>query len=132
MDGITAELLMMMAGGAAGAAGQGAGQSAWQSLVALVRRRPVEGDPGQGTTGRRELEEFEADPENPVRAQGLADALVLRAGQDPEFARRLSGCLFGPGRTHMEVSGGQQNNVVQAQYVGTLHISGSNGPAAAG
>ncbi|MFD5561240.1 hypothetical protein [Kitasatospora griseola] len=132
MEQLTAELLMMLAGGAAGAAGR----SAWQSLVALVRRRPAEDAAGQEATGLPELEAFEADPGNPARAQRLAEALTVRAERDPEFARRLVGCLPAPASVHVDgsntISGGEQGTVVQAQYIGTIHIGDPGGRGAAG
>ncbi|MFD8478997.1 hypothetical protein [Kitasatospora sp. NPDC059673] len=127
MEQLTAELLMMLAGGAAGAAGR----SAWQSLVALVRRRPAEDAAGQDATGLPELEAFEADPGNRARAQRLADALMVRAEWDREFGRRLAGCLPARGSVHVDgsntVSGGEQGTVVQAQYIGAIHNIGNPG-----
>ncbi|MFB7947472.1 hypothetical protein ACFC6L_21430 [Kitasatospora phosalacinea] len=132
MDQLTAELLMTLAGGAAGAVGQ----SAWQSIVALVRR-PAGGVVGRDGTGLPELEAFEVDPGDPVRARRLADVLTVRAEREPEFARRLAGCLSASGGVRIDgsnsVSGGEQNVVVQAQYIGTIdNIGGSGGRGSAG
>ncbi|MFD8596058.1 hypothetical protein ACFV1L_13740 [Kitasatospora sp. NPDC059646] len=129
MEQLTAEVLMVLARGAAG-------QGAWQSLVEQVRRRPAGDGVGPDATGLPELAAFETAPGDPVLAQRLADALRVRAERDPEFARRLAGLL--PVRDGVRVdgtntiSGGQQGTAVQAQYIGTLHIGGPGGRGAAG
>jgi hypothetical protein len=125
---------MALAGGTAGAAGQGA----WQSLCALVRRRPAgsgDGDgyeDGQGAAGQRELEELRAAPGDTARARALAEALTVRVGQDAEFGRELEVWLsrHGGGGVHMGIYGGTQGTVVQSQHIGTLNLGGSQRPAA--
>ncbi|WP_329219448.1 hypothetical protein OG352_23160 [Streptomyces sp. NBC_01485] len=71
---------MAFAGGTASAAGQ----QAWQSLRALVLRRP-EGE----RDGQHELTALAEDPGSAERARELAAALAARAEEDPGFAQRL-------------------------------------------
>ncbi|MFE6894834.1 hypothetical protein [Streptomyces sp. NPDC057694] len=80
MEPIAADLLMAFAGSTAGAAGH----QAWQSLRALVIRRP-----GEEGHGQRELTALTDEPGRREHAQALAAALASRAEQDPEFARLL-------------------------------------------
>ncbi|MET9350383.1 hypothetical protein [Streptomyces termitum] len=123
MEPVTAELLMALASGTAGAAGQ----SLWERLRALVRRQDAP------AVGAGELAAFDEDSGDDARARALADALALRAGQDPAFARalelwhreaeRVRGGERGGG-THQEISGGTQHNVVFTRDVhGPVNLS---------
>ncbi|GAA2482146.1 hypothetical protein GCM10010393_11000 [Streptomyces gobitricini] len=125
---------MALAGGTAGAAGQGA----WQSLCALVRRRPAAHSDGdedaQGVTGQRELEELRASPDDTERARALARALAVRARQDAEFGQELDAWRnrHGGGSVNMGIYGGTQGTVVQAQHIGTLNVGRPERPGADG
>ncbi|MFE7463362.1 hypothetical protein ACFU6R_04565 [Streptomyces sp. NPDC057499] len=113
MEPVAAELLMALASGTAGAAGQ----SLWERLRALVRRQTAD------AVGEGELAALAEDTGNDARARELAAALALRADQDPVFAQALTlwhqeaervhgaGARDG-GDTHQEISGGTQHNVV--------------------
>ncbi|WP_405536067.1 hypothetical protein OG787_21375 [Streptomyces sp. NBC_00075] len=134
MSPIAPELLMALAGGTAGAAGQ----QIWASLRDLVRRRPTDGEP----RGEGELTSLADAADSPTRARELADVLALRARQDPDFARALDtwrreaealeGASTGAGDVRNEVSGGTiQGPVVQARDInGPLHFGSwpSQGP----
>ncbi|MFI9630370.1 hypothetical protein [Streptomyces sp. NPDC052042] len=116
---------MALASGTAGAAGQ----SLWERLRALVRGEAAE------AVGEGELVAFDEDTGNGARARELADALVLRADQDPAFAQALTlwrreaervhgGDGRGGGDTHQEISGGTQHNVVFTRDVhGPINLS---------
>lgn len=105
VEAVTVQLLMAFAGSAAGAAGQ----QTWQSLRALVLRRP-EGEQdgeragGEDTGGLGELTALAEEPGNEERAHALAQALTARAGRDPGFARRLA-----EWRQEAEAAGGVHN-----------------------
>ncbi|MEV0219252.1 hypothetical protein [Streptomyces sp. NPDC050704] len=126
MDPIAPELLMALAGGTAGAAGQ----QIWASLRDLVRRRPTVGEP----RGEGELASLTEAADSPTRARELTDVLALRAQQDPAFAQALDtwrreaealdGTSTGAGDVHNEISGGTiQGAVVQARDInGPLHF----------
>lgn len=132
MDPIAPELLMALAGGTAGAAGQ----QIWASLRDLVRRRPSAGEP----RGEGELTSLADAADSPTRARELADVLALRARQDPAFAQALDtwrreaealdgtaiGTQTGAGDVRNEVSGGTfQEPVVQARDInGPLRFGG--------
>ncbi|WP_414166444.1 hypothetical protein ACMATS_00665 [Streptoverticillium reticulum] len=127
MDLIAPELLMALAGGTAGAAGE----QIWTSLRDLVGRRRSGGEPGD----QGELTALAEAPGNEKRATELAAVLALRARQDPAFAqalaawRREAEALEGPrtgaGDVHNEVSGGTQNTVVQMRDVhGSITFGG--------
>lgn len=120
MDPIAPTLLLALAGGTAGAAGQ----QLWASLRDLVGRRRVGGDP----VGVDELAAFDERPDDARRAQALAGVIALRAQQDPAFAQALQswrgeaqtlpGVRTGEGDVHNEVSGGTvQGAVVQARDI---------------
>ncbi|MFF2009839.1 hypothetical protein ACFVWY_12290 [Streptomyces sp. NPDC058195] len=106
---MAAELLMALASGTAGAAGQ----SLWERLRALVRRQAAADAVGEG-----ELAAFAEDTADGARARALAGALALRADQDPAFAQALAlwrqeaERVHGGGDTRQEISGGTQHNVV--------------------
>ncbi|MGI5340797.1 hypothetical protein ACQEVS_27060 [Streptomyces sp. CA-181903] len=82
MDQIAPELLMTLAGGAAGAAGR----QAWETLRSLVVRRRPGGEPEEDG----ELTALADAPDDAERAAELAEALALRARQDPAFAQALA------------------------------------------
>ncbi|WP_415949069.1 hypothetical protein [Streptomyces sp. KLOTTS4A1] len=123
MESVTAELLMALAGGSAGAAGH----QAWEGLRALVRRRSSARDE-QPQSAEGELMAFEGAPEDADRARELVVALRLRARQDPEFAEELAAwgttaprVRTGSGDVHNEISGGTQETVIQARDInGTI------------
>lgn len=134
---IAPELLMALAGGTFGAAGE----QIWTSLRALVRRRPS-GDElppadlrGNETTGgESELTELEGEPGSVERSRRLVEVLMLRAEQDPDFARALrewrrdaDACerQAGVGEVHNSVSGGRQQNVIQVGEInGSINLGG--------
>ncbi len=108
---IAPELLMALASGTAGAAGQ----QIWASLSGLLRRRPPDGTP----TGEGELAALDEHTDDADRARELANVLVLRADRDPEFAQALeewrrqaedwerARAVTGSGENRNEISGGE-------------------------
>ncbi|MEU1001283.1 hypothetical protein [Streptomyces tibetensis] len=125
MEHIAPELLMALAGGTAGAAGQ----HIWASLRGLVRRRPE----GGAASGEAELTALDEAADDGDRARKLAEVLVLRAQQDPAFARALDawrreaealdGKRTGAGDVHSEFSGGEfQGPVVVSRDIGKLRF----------
>ncbi|MFI9237073.1 hypothetical protein [Streptomyces sp. NPDC053079] len=121
MDPIAPELLMALASGTAGAAGQ----QIWFALRNLVARRP---DPEAAPDGAGELVALDETPDSVDRARELAGTLAERAGQDPAFARALEtwrreaevlpGLRTGTGEVGNEISGGTfQGAVVQARDI---------------
>ncbi|AXK35630.1 hypothetical protein DVA86_26335 [Streptomyces armeniacus] len=74
-----------------------AGQSAWTSLVSLVRR----------TLGR---EAEPATPEDSEAVRVLEGRLVERAGADPEFARQL--CEWAEAHRELLPDGGAVHNTI--------------------
>ncbi|MFT2016198.1 hypothetical protein ACMA1D_10200 [Streptomyces sp. 796.1] len=133
MDPISVEILIAMASGAAGAAGQ----RAWEALHTLVRRRPESGtsDPVPAT-GEDELAALTAAPEDAQRARALLQALHQRAADDPQFRLSLAqwtqqaqAAQTGDGDTSNTVSGGEQHGpVLQGRDFNGLTF---NGPGAA-
>lgn len=124
---IAPELLMALAGGTAGAAGE----QIWTSLVNLVRRRPPNAQPYGGS----ELTALTEGADRADRAAELAEALAVRARQDPAFAEALAawrreaealeGTRGGKGDVSNVVSGGTQGTVVQARDVhGSINLGG--------
>ncbi|MEV7979934.1 hypothetical protein [Streptomyces sp. NPDC086519] len=124
---IAPELLMALAGGTAGAAGE----QIWTSLRNLVRRRPSDGEPYD----EGELTALAEAPDNSERAVELARALALRARQDPAFAEALAawrreaealeGTRTGAGDVRNVVSGGTQSTVIQTRDVhGSINLGG--------
>jgi hypothetical protein len=126
VEAVAVQLLMAFAGSAAGAAGQ----QTWQSLRALVLRRPEgeqegEGAGGEDTGGLGELTALAEEPGNEDRAHALAQALAARAGRDPGFARRLAawrqeaeaagGVRTGAGDVHNEFSGEAHGPVIMGR-----------------
>jgi hypothetical protein len=115
VDLIAPELLMALAGGTAGAAGE----QIWMSLRNLVRRRPADGEP----QGEGELVALADAADDAERAAELARTLSLRAQQDPAFAEALAawrreaealeGTRTGTGNVGNTVSGGRQDTVIQ-------------------
>lgn len=128
MDQIAPELLMALAGGTAGAAGQ----QVWASLRDLVRRRPA----GQGPSGEDELTGLDTASDDAERARELAGVLAERARQDPAFAQALESwrrraeewhdARTGAGDVRNEISGGTfQGPVVMARDInGPLTFGG--------
>ncbi|MFE3826409.1 hypothetical protein [Streptomyces sp. NPDC059092] len=127
MDPIAPELLMALAGGTAGAAGE----QVWASLRNLVGRRPSDGEPYDegGLTALAEA------PGSAERATALAEGLTLRARQDPAFAEALAawrreaeaseGTRTGAGNVSNVVSGGTQGTVIQTRDVhGSINTGG--------
>ncbi|MBT2674374.1 hypothetical protein J7E95_26900 [Streptomyces sp. ISL-14] len=126
MEAISVELLMAVAGGTAGAAGQ----QAWQSLRTLVMRRP-EGDGAGGRAaaaeagGQAELTALAGEPGSSERAGELAAALAERAGREPGFARQLEtwrqkaeavrGAQTGAGDVHSKFSGTANGPVIMGR-----------------
>ncbi|MEU8651041.1 hypothetical protein [Streptomyces sp. NPDC048737] len=119
-------------------AGGAAGTQAWTALGRLVRqpfRRADQTLDEEPTPALRELEDFEAGPQDAGRARTLADALERRAAHDPDFARALRPWLdtaraaaAEAGDVHNTVSGGSQGNVLQLR---DLHGSVSFGSPSA-
>ncbi|GKQ35856.1 hypothetical protein [Streptomyces sp. A012304] len=127
MDPIAPELLMALASGTAGAAGQ----QIWFALRDLVGRRP---DPEGAPDGEGELVALDEAADSMDRARELAGTLAERARQDPAFARALETwrreaealpeLRTGTGEVRNEISGGTfQGAVVQARDInGPLHF----------
>ncbi|PAZ13623.1 hypothetical protein CLM62_23295 [Streptomyces sp. SA15] len=127
MDAIAPELLMALAGGTAGAAGQ----QLWASLRDLVRpptqcEEPCEED---------ELTVLVDTANTAERARELAGALMVRAQQNPAFAQALESwgrevealgdAVTGAGEVTNTISGGTQNTVVQARDIrGSINLGG--------
>ncbi|CAM5540690.1 MULTISPECIES: hypothetical protein [Streptomyces] len=119
MDPIAPELLMAVAGGTAGAAGQ----QIWTALRDLVRRRGS----GEEPSGEGELTALAQQSDSAERARQLAETLALRARQDPAFAEALAAWRreaetlvpnqTGSGDVRNEVSGTVHGNVVQARDI---------------
>ncbi|KUO16915.1 hypothetical protein AQJ91_33385 [Streptomyces dysideae] len=127
MEPITAGLLVALASGTAGAAGQ----QIWASLRDLVARRRR----GEAAGDEGELEVPAEPPRSEERAHQLAEVLNERAEQDPDFARALdiwrrrasaeAGIRTGPGEVRNVISGGTQSTVVQARDInGPLTFGG--------
>ncbi|WP_030670477.1 hypothetical protein [Streptomyces cellulosae] len=127
MDPIAPELLMALAGGTAGAAGE----QIWTSLRNLVGRRSSAGEPNHES----ELTALAEAADSAERATELAEALALRARQDPAFAEALAawrreaealeGTRTGSGDVRNVISGGTQSTVVQARDVhGSINLGG--------
>ncbi|WP_189313430.1 hypothetical protein [Streptomyces brasiliensis] len=127
MDVIAPELLMALASGTAGAAGE----QIWTSLRDLVRRR----QPGREPSDQRELTALAEAPGSAERAAELAQVLARRARQDPAFAQALAvwrreaealeTTRVGAGDAHNTISGGTQSTVVQARDVhGSINLGG--------
>ncbi|MGW5939538.1 hypothetical protein ACWIG3_16165 [Streptomyces celluloflavus] len=129
MEPMAPELLMALASGTAGAAGQ----QLWASLRDLVHRpSPVE------PTGTPELDALTAPAdtaERTARAADLTRALAERARQDPAFADALGTWqrtpalatvrTTGSGDVHNTVSGGRQQTVIEGRdFNGDITIGG--------
>ncbi|MFD6275084.1 hypothetical protein ACFWFI_05850 [Streptomyces sp. NPDC060209] len=127
MEPVAADLLMALASGTAGAAGQ----NLWERLRALAQRSPArqpdaaqsDDTQGDGEPAVGELVvALDEDASDEQRAARLAEGLALRARQDPAFAEaltlwrreaeQLSTAPAGGGTQHQEISGGTQHNVV--------------------
>nr|WP_231905738.1 hypothetical protein [Streptomyces davaonensis] len=123
------ELLMALAAGTAGAAGQ----QIWESLRGLLRRRaPGEAPTGEVSSGEAELVALGRSADDADRARELANVLALRAAQDPAFAQALESWRqeaeawdgarparpTGSGDVHNEISGGDfKGPVIQARDI---------------
>ncbi|MEV5351875.1 hypothetical protein ACIPM2_23460 [Streptomyces sp. NPDC086081] len=124
MEPITAGLLLALASGTAGAAGE----QMWASLRELVVRR-----------GSRSGEEEPAVPADPPRSEEragqLAELLNERARQDPDFAdaleiwRRRAGAQVASrsGDVTNTITGGSQGTVIQGRdFHGGFTIGGGS------
>ncbi|WP_052869421.1 hypothetical protein [Streptomyces niger] len=119
MEPIAPALLMALAGGTAGAAGQ----QLWYSLRDLIRRRPTGSEPH----GEDELTALDETSEDTQRAQELSQTLALRAQQDPAFAQALQAwrrqaealpaIRTGSGDVHNQIPGTVYGTVVQARDI---------------
>ncbi|MEU5535664.1 hypothetical protein [Streptomyces sp. NPDC020362] len=130
MEPIAPELLMALASGTAGAAGQ----QIWTSLRGLVRRRTDTGPSGEGELTA--LAAAVGSAERAARAERLAQVLAERARQDPAFADALrawrqdalDSARTGSGDVHSEVSGGRQQTVIQARDInGDINLGNHGG-----
>ncbi|GGX34602.1 hypothetical protein [Streptomyces lomondensis] len=112
MEPITAGLLVALASGTAGAAGE----QIWASLRDLVTR-------GRSRSGEDEPAVPAEPPRTQDRAGQLAALLNERAGQDPDFAAALeiwrrradAEVAARSGDVHNEISGGTQGTVIQGR-----------------
>ncbi|MEI5519020.1 hypothetical protein WB401_27435 [Streptomyces brasiliscabiei] len=126
MDPLAPELLMALAGGTAGAAGQ----QLWASLRDLVSRRPQ----GQEPRGEGEWNALARTADDTARARQLAEALTLRADRDAAFAAALDAwraraetltalSATGPGEVRNEVGGTVHGPLIQARDIhGSIHL----------
>ncbi|MET9777840.1 hypothetical protein ABZ023_26900 [Streptomyces sp. NPDC006367] len=119
---MAADLLMALASGTAGAAGQ----NLWERLRTLAQRPPARQPDAAQADGEPAVDELavalDEDASDEQRAARLAEGLALRARQDPAFAEaltlwrreaeQLSAVAAGKGTQHQEISGGTQHNVV--------------------
>lgn len=119
MDPVTTGALVAAVNAAVSGAGGEAGRRALESLGALARRVWRRGD--AEPVGEPEPVAIPYDDEE--RLRGLADLLVERSRQDPEFGRDLAAWLreFGgpaesaAGSVHNSVSGTASGPVVQGR-----------------
>ncbi|MFI2207210.1 hypothetical protein ACH47Z_42390 [Streptomyces sp. NPDC020192] len=130
MEPIAPELLMALASGTAGAAGQ----QIWTSLRDLVRRRTDAEPSGEGELTA--LAAAVGSAERTARAEQLAQALAERARQDPAFADALriwrqdalDAVRTGSGDVHNEISGGRQQTVILARDIhGDINLDNHGG-----
>lgn len=132
MDGVSAALILAVAGGAGGAVGD----QAWRGLVALVHR------PARGTTapqsGDAQLDRLRQTPGDEESAAELAQVLTERASVDQSFQSalgtwRCSAEELYPthrvGTIHNSVSGGTFHGPV-IQTGGSVHFSEGTPPQA--
>ncbi|MFF8265021.1 hypothetical protein [Streptomyces virginiae] len=135
MEPISAALLLALATGAAGAAGE----QSWQGLNGLIRRWRRQGHADVEPAGSTEmvpagpeLTALEQQPTDENRAQLLSVALAARAGADAGFAAALEHWhrqaqqvvpATATGNASTYISGGSQGNVVTTRDVfGGLQI----------
>ncbi|MEU3556108.1 hypothetical protein [Streptomyces fragilis] len=124
MEAIAADLLVALASGTAGAAGQ----QAWTSLRDLVRRRSepeLAPDAPEGIpSGEEELAALDERAESVERARALARVLGLRAAYDDAFRADLAAwrsaaeetvVRTGEGDVHNRITGGTQSTVVMGR-----------------
>ncbi|MFG2500956.1 hypothetical protein ACGFSB_22430 [Streptomyces sp. NPDC048441] len=130
MEPIAPELLMALAGGTAGAAGQ----QIWTTLRGLVLRRTDAEPSGEGEL--RALAAAVGSEERAARAERLVQVLAERARQDPVFADALREwrqnaidvVRTGSGDVHNEISGGRQGTVIQARDIhGDINLGNHGG-----
>lgn len=116
MEPVSVAVLMALAGGAGGAAGQ----HAWTGLVQLARRAFHRSDEPDNAGEPQLLIALRQAPDE-ERAQALITALTARAAEDPSFAQALAAwrqdaaaaiAQVGQGSVHTSISGGQQNAVI--------------------
>ncbi|MBU3868271.1 hypothetical protein KN815_30745 [Streptomyces sp. 4503] len=114
MDPVTAGALVTAVNAAASGAGGEAGRRALESFGALVRRvlRRGEGEPAG------EPEPVAIPYDDGERLRQLADLLVERARQDPEFGRDLASWM----REHGEAAG--EAGAVHNSIAGDARITG--------
>ncbi|MET9880804.1 hypothetical protein ABZZ36_40320 [Actinacidiphila glaucinigra] len=118
MEAIAGELLMALAGGTAGAAGQ----QAWMSLRDLVRRPTAPGTgpegPGEIPSGREEFAALDEEAESAERA------LALRATYDDAFREHFAAwrraaegnvARTGGGNVDNSITGGRQGTVIMGR-----------------
>lgn len=65
------------------------GRRRWDSLARLINSQ-VAADPGQSVSGVAELAALRQRPGDPDRAEALATAMLIRAGKDTAFGKRLT------------------------------------------
>ncbi|MFD4789322.1 hypothetical protein ACFWN1_20145 [Streptomyces sp. NPDC058459] len=135
MDAISAELLVALATGAAGEAGQ----QLWISLSAMVRRRarPEDIEPGavEPATGEAELLHLSAASHDIERARSLSSAVRRRAEHDLRFRadvalwqRQAQALRREDGMVSNVVSGTQRGPVVQGRdFFGITFNEGGRG-----
>ncbi|MDT0615906.1 hypothetical protein [Streptomyces lancefieldiae] len=123
MDAIAADLLMALAGGTAGAAGQ----QAWTSLRDLVRRRTIPDTvraPEEIPSGEDEFAALDEQAESVERARALARVLALRATYDDAFREDLAAwrsaaedtaVRTGAGDVDNRITGGRQGAVIMGR-----------------
>ncbi|MDX3214057.1 hypothetical protein PV318_00590 [Streptomyces sp. ME02-6991-2B] len=127
MEAIAAELLMSLASGTAGAAGQ----QAWTSLRDLVRRRTAAdagreapGEVQEIPSGEEEFTALDEEAGSVERARALARALALRARYDDAFREHFAAwrgaaedaaARTGSGNTDNSITGGRQDTVIMGR-----------------
>lgn len=141
MDPVTVALLVALASGAGGAAGQ----QTWGALSRLLRRpfqTPTSTGQDAASSGEAELDALQAAPADSAAAEALAEVLIRRAAMDPGFAAELSawtrsahglGLGLEAGRVqHNQVSGGIQNGptFVGGEFTGPMTFTSTSDASA--
>ncbi|WP_217145676.1 hypothetical protein [Streptomyces sp. AC627_RSS907] len=124
MEVIAADLLMALAGGTAGAAGQ----QAWMALRDLVRRRgsrdAMPGAPEDVPSGEVEFASLAEQAGSAERARALARVLALRASYDDAFREDLAAwrgtaedtvARTAAGDVDNRITGGRQGTVIMGR-----------------